>query len=431
MKPIVKLDRTLVAVEMDQTVHVMLELAAPPAPEVTERRPIDVVAVIDRSGSMSGEPLEAVLRATGQLAQLLGADDRLAVVTFDDAVDLVLPLAHHDSALARGVLRSIHSGGSTNLSGGWLKGMEILTAHGRHDALKRVLVLTDGMANIGIVDPGALSGLTSAARGQGITTSMIGFGDGYDERLLAVMADAGGGNDYWCAGADQATKVFADEFAGLASVVAQNISVEIRPTDPSADFAVLNEYPITQVPGGMQVALGDAYGDEHRRVVAMFEVKARPDAGSFQVAELIIRWASVVGEVALHTVTVPVMVGAADPALADAVEPDQEVVEHVNILRATKLRKEALEAEREGRRSDAIDRLGKALPLMRMAAAPAAEIAEMDDDLARLKRGDWHERDMKRNFAQARTQTRGRKSRYDEPGVGPTDSGSTKRPRRA
>ena len=89
MKPIVKLDRTLVAVETDQTVHVMLELAAPPAPEVTERRPIDVVAVIDRSGSMSGEPLEAVLRATSQLAQLLGTDDRLAVVTFDDTVDLV------------------------------------------------------------------------------------------------------------------------------------------------------------------------------------------------------------------------------------------------------------------------------------------------------------------------------------------------------
>ncbi len=418
MKPIVKLDRTLVAVEVDQTVHMMLELVAPAAAEVAERRPIDVVAVIDRSGSMSGEPLEAVLRATGQLAQLLGADDRLAVVTFDDSVDLVLPLAHHDAAVARKVLGSVHSGGSTNLSGGWLKGMEILTAHGRPDALKRVLVLTDGMANVGIVDRDALAGLTSAARGQSVTTSMIGFGDGYDEQLLAAMADAGGGNDYWCAGADQATKVFADEFAGLASVVAQNISVEIRPSDPSADFAVLNEFPITHVPGGRQVALGDAYGDERRRVVAMFEVKARPHAGPFQVAELVIRWASVIGEVALHTVTVPVTVGAADPALADAVVPDAEVEEHVNILRATKLRKEAFEAERQGRRGDAIDRLSQAAPLMRKAAMPAPMIAELDDDIARLKRGDWHERDMKRHYSQARTSNRGRKSRYDDPTTG-------------
>ena len=72
-----------------------------------------------------------------------------------------------------------------------------------------------------ITDADALSQLAASANAQQVTTSMIGFADGYDEQLLAALADAGGGNDYWCAGPDQATKVFADEFAGLASVVAQ------------------------------------------------------------------------------------------------------------------------------------------------------------------------------------------------------------------
>ncbi|MEZ5249952.1 MAG: VWA domain-containing protein [Ilumatobacteraceae bacterium] len=240
MKPIVKLDRTLVAVEAEQQVHMMLELTAPPAP-AARRAPIDVVAVIDRSGSMSGQPLEAVIAAVNLLFRLVGDDDRIAVVTFDDHVDLALPLAHHDTDTAWQALRRVRSGGSTNLSGGWLKAMEILAANGRAEALKRIVVLTDGMANLGITSHDSLSGLCSAAKAQAITTTMIGFGDGYEETLLAAMADAGGGNDYWCAGADQAAQVFGDEFTGLTSVVAQNISVEVRPADPSARFRVLND----------------------------------------------------------------------------------------------------------------------------------------------------------------------------------------------
>ena len=111
---------------------------------------------------------------------------------------------------------------------------------------------------------------------QGVTTSCIGFDDGYDEQLLAALADGGMGNDYWCAGPDQAAQVFADEFGGLASVVAQNVSVEIAPSDAVAATAVLNEFPITDLPGHrVQVALGDAYGSERRKLVAKFHL--RPD----------------------------------------------------------------------------------------------------------------------------------------------------------
>ncbi|MCB9392233.1 MAG: VWA domain-containing protein [Acidimicrobiaceae bacterium] len=412
MKPIVKLDRTLVAVEAEQQVHMMLELTAPPAP-AARRAPIDVVAVIDRSGSMSGQPLEAVIAAVNLLFRLVGDDDRIAVVTFDDHVDLALPLAHHDTDTAWQALRRVRSGGSTNLSGGWLKAMEILAANGRAEALKRIVVLTDGMANLGITSHDSLSGLCSAAKAQAITTTMIGFGDGYEETLLAAMADAGGGNDYWCAGADQAAQVFGDEFTGLTSVVAQNISVEVRPADPSARFRVLNEYPITVVDGGLQVALGDAYGDERRRVVAVFDVNPGPKAGPYRIADLVIRWASTVGEIALHTVTVPVMVGAGDAALADATPLDEEVVEQVNVLRVASLRKQAMQAERAGRREDAIGALEQAMPLLVSAGAPSNEIDEMHDDLRRMRRGDWSERDMKRQFSSMRSTQKGRRARYD------------------
>ena len=82
MKPSIKFDRTLVTVLVDEVVHVMLELTAPDATQV-ERAPLDVVIVLDRSGSMSGAPLESVTAATAHLLRLAGTDDRVAVVAFD------------------------------------------------------------------------------------------------------------------------------------------------------------------------------------------------------------------------------------------------------------------------------------------------------------------------------------------------------------
>ena len=91
-------------------------------------------------------------------------------------------------------------------------------------------MLTDGHANAGITGADQLVPLIKSGYRQGVTTSCIGFDDGYDEQLLAALAVGGMGNDYWCAGPDQAAQVFADEFGGLASVVAQNVSVEITPS---------------------------------------------------------------------------------------------------------------------------------------------------------------------------------------------------------
>lgn len=420
MQANVKMDRTLVAVEVDETVHVMLELVAPPAPAV-ERAPIDVVAVIDRSGSMGGQPLVSVIAATNMLIRLLDPTDRIAVVTFDDQVDLVMPLAHHDAATAAGLLAQVRAGGSTNLSGGWLKGFEILSAHGRPEAVKRVIVLTDGQANAGITSRDELATLTQGARAQQVTTTMVGFGDGFDEQLLSTMADAGGGNDYWCAGPDQAPQVFADEFTGLASVVAQNVSVEIRPTDASDGLLVLNEYPITDVDGGMQIALGDAFGEERRRVVAMLHLKPTTEIGTVHVADVVIRWASTIGPVALHTVVVPVTVGAAPGTDADRAGIDPVVTEEVNVLKIARARKEANEAARRGDHDAAGDVLRSVASLTSQARMSVPDLAEFSADIERMSSGHWMEVDSKRMHSNMRQSTKGRKTRYDDTTNQPKD----------
>lgn len=408
MKPTIKFDRTLVAVLVDEVVHVMLELAAPPAASV-ERAPLDVVVVLDRSGSMTGSPLEAVTSATAQLLRLAGPDDRMAVVAFDDEVQLVLPLTHHEPDGAGAAVRAIRCGGSTNLSGGWLKGLELLTSSPRDGALRRIIVLTDGHANAGITGPDQLVPLIKSGYGQGITTSLVGFGEGYDEQLLAALADAGMGNDYFCAGPDQAAQVFTDEFGGLASVVAQNVSVEITPSDAVAATGVLNEFPITDLPNGLQVAMGDAYGGERRKLIAKFHLRPAFVNGPIDVATLTIRWASTTGDVALHTVTVPVVVMAGagvDPAASP------EVTEEVLRLEVAKTRREARDAADRGDLKSASQLLSTGADLLTRANASPREIGELRQDAAALEEGMWSPAAAKRQYSRSRSTHKGRRTDY-------------------
>ena len=413
MRPKITFDRTIITVVENDIVHLLVELEAPPAPD-SGRQPLDVVLVLDKSGSMSGDPLASVKAATEHFLRLAGPQDRVGVVAFDDSTDLVLELAAHDTDPAIARIRSISTGGSTNLSGGWLKAIEMLEASARPEALRRVIILTDGQANVGETDPDRLASIASSARSRSITTTTIGFGDGYDERLLALIADAGTGNDYWCAGPDHAPQIFNDEFEGLASTVAQNVSVELRPASAVLGMRVLNEFPITQVAGGMQVALGDAYGSERRRVVAELLLPPVRPEGPFALGEVIVRWSTFGDAVELHTVTVPLGIGvSADPDAVDT-DADPEVLEQVNILRAAEERRNALEAYRRRDFDGASQSFSAAAQLLSDIGGDPDLILELTTDAQRMSGGDWDEMSSKKHFSERRSVNKGRRTRYDK-----------------
>lgn len=425
MKARTRLDRNVVAVDVDGTVHLLIELQAPPA-AATNRRPIDVTVVIDRSGSMSGGKLRSVLRAVAQLARLLTADDRLGIVTFDDEAQMVLPLGTHGVDEVNHVLAGIRSGGSTNLSGGWLCGYDEMVQKGRTDASKRIVVLTDGDANVGIVDPALLTGIVGGGRTREITTSVIGFGDGFNEELCAGLADAGGGEDYFCEGPDHAPTVFRKEFEGLASVVAQNIVVEIAPDPRTGSVELLSKYPSTCVDGAVRVDVGDAFGDEVRSVLAQINVAAIGEPGTVKVADVQIRWADVTGGgVAMHSTTIPVEIGAATGADADRVAPDAGVVEQVEILLAVRARRDALELAKKGDTDGARARLSEAKRIAMRYPAMREELDEIERDEWEIDSGRISASRTKNSYASEREWSRKRKKRFlagEEPDL-PRDPG--------
>jgi Ca-activated chloride channel family protein len=265
-------------------------------------------------------------------------------------------------------IASIAPGGQTNLSGGWLKGVEQLRGAPDGTGPKKVLLLSDGLANVGVTDALELARLASGATKSGIRTTTIGFGEGFDEDLMTAMADRGSGNAYFAAGVDEAAGIFAQEFEGLVSLVAQNLSVEIRPTQDVPVIEVLNDYPSIGVTGGVQIQVGDAYGEERRRIVFALQVPRLQTVGAARVADLVVRYVSLGEQVGAHELHVPVLVNLVSADEADAAAPDAQVVEEVVILKSARAQDEARRLASDG----SFDAAGK---LMRQTAEELRKLA--------------------------------------------------------
>src|SRR5829696_4981308 len=238
------------------------------------RAPINVALVLDCSGSMDGSPLEAAKEAAGRFASFLTERDRLSIVAFDDHVRTVFGPAPAGDPAALEALGRVHAGGSTNLSGGWLKGRKLVERE-LVQGTNRVVLLTDGQANAGIVDPDQLLGLAQAGAERGVSTTCIGFGAHFNEQLLEPMAAAGAGNYWYVESDDQMATIFQGEVEGLVSVAAQNVELEVRLTHPDvAGVTFLQSYPVETTPeGAWWVTLNDLYATSPRAIGIVFHVE--------------------------------------------------------------------------------------------------------------------------------------------------------------
>ncbi|MFT3766993.1 MAG: VWA domain-containing protein [Minicystis sp.] len=293
MKATYALSKPVLPVGEATRISLVMRFGADPASAAPRRR-LNLGLVLDRSGSMAGTPLKQAIRAAQALVDELSADDRVSVVIYDDSADtIVAPELAKDKGKIRDLLGKVRAGGCTNLSGGWLEGVKHVAKHAQKDVVNRVLLLTDGQANMGIQDPNVLINTARQKAEEGVVTTTLGFGTGFNEDLLIGMARAAEGNFYFIQTPDDVAQVFKIELEGLSSVVGQNLVVTVSPSDPVEHGYVLNSYRIAEREKELDVMLGDVYAVEDRVLVVQLLVRPKAE-GKVEVARIAYTFQAVV-----------------------------------------------------------------------------------------------------------------------------------------
>lgn len=278
-------NRYAMATEMSRD-HALVVIKAS-GQQLGRRAPINVCLVIDRSGSMEGEPIEYVKRACEYVVDMLEPNDILSIVTFEEQVDVLMPARRVvNKALVKEHIRRIEVGNTTNLYDGLMAGcMQISAVQAQTPGyVNRVLLLTDGEPTAGLKDFNSIMQQVSQQKSQGISITALGFGGEYNEELMAGIARRSGGNYYYIQRPDLLPEVFRRELETLMTIVAKNVRVRLQ-LSRWVQSRQVHGYQPTFAGRTAEISLPDIERGTVRTVLAELEMERHPP-GVFRVARV-------------------------------------------------------------------------------------------------------------------------------------------------
>jgi len=329
--------RAALAHNQETTLDLLVRVV-PPALEMTgDRPPLNLGLVIDRSGSMSGKKIEYARQAAVYAVQQLQPSDHVSVVVFDSYVNTLVPnTAAVDKEGILQKIRALHPGSSTALHAGWLEG-GIQVGHAlKPEWLNRVLVLSDGLANVGETNPDAIASDVHGLTQRGISTSTMGIGDDYGEDLMEVMARSGDGNFYHIESPEQLPDFFQTELHGLMATVGHTVSLGIDPKNGVTVVDILNNLDKTNTG---RLKLPNLVAGNPISVVV--RLKVPPQSASTDLCRIRLAWSDpeLQGRQKTYaTLTLPVV----EPAQLSEFPINEAVQQQVALLMSARAQEESI-----------------------------------------------------------------------------------------
>lgn len=273
----ISLTRPVILRDEAQSVFALIRLRADDARPGGERQrpPLALSLVIDRSGSMQAQGKLAYAKAAARdIVSRLSPRDSLAIVEYDNRVTVARPMARVTNRRAiRRVIDSLNPRGGTNLAGGMMAGVsQMMDPKIDPEAVRRVILLSDGLANSGVTDPRAIAAMAADARSRGVTISTMGLGLSYNEDLMQRIADAGNGQYYYIESATQIAEIFGQEMDRLFSTVTRDMKLTMA-LGRHVTGAQIYGYPAVQDDRRITVSLNDFYAGEERSLLIRFDLE--------------------------------------------------------------------------------------------------------------------------------------------------------------
>lgn len=365
----------------DQTVDVLVRITPPENNVKGNHRPnLNLSLVLDRSGSMGGRKMDEAKDAAKYCIDQLLATDRISTVIFDDNVDVLIPSQQIENRakLARAIA-SVQANGSTALHEAWVRGGLQVSEHLESNAVNRVVLITDGQANVGETRVDRIVDQTAELAAKGVTTSTIGIGADFNEDLLMPMAEAGQGNAWHVQEPQDMVKIFATELQGLVNQIGHSVRLVVKPAAGVAVAEVLNDF---ENDGANRYKLPNLQTNSSLDVVVRFKISSREKQSNVQIADLGLEYISQDSAI-LETVAASVVVDFDSAAVVADLPEDLEVAKAVLLLSNARARREAMEHLDRGQYAASMHVLKAAVVSSEVlySMAPSAALREELDDL--------------------------------------------------
>ncbi len=261
----------------DGTVSLMLNLDASNVTNLSDERnirPVDMVVVLDRSGSMDGKKIRFAKDAILKMVKNMDVEDCFGLISYSDRVTIeseLMSLTEFDRKRFPVEVNRIRVGGSTNLGEGLRQGIRMMEKMKKEERMGKIVLISDGLANRGIVDTQTLGQMAGQAPEIGFSVSTVGVGNDFNEVLMTGIADKGAGTYHYLENPDAFAKVFLNELDRTKNIAASGLEIRI-PLSPGMKLTGASGYPVIYKDNTAIVRPGNLYGGQSRKLFLTFHI---------------------------------------------------------------------------------------------------------------------------------------------------------------
>ncbi|MBW2277324.1 MAG: VWA domain-containing protein [Deltaproteobacteria bacterium] len=335
-----------------QTAYLKVGLTGFPIGAHEKRTPINVAIVLDRSGSMSGEKIRKAKEAALMAVDQLGPEDIVSVVSYNHTVDVLVPATKvRNRGQIHRRIDKLFASGNTALFAGVSKGAYEVRKFLDRNRINRVILLSDGLANVGPSSSSELASLGWSMAKEGISVTTIGLGHDYNEDLMFSLARNSDGNHAYAANATDLARIFSYEFGDLLSVVAREVHVTIRCAPGIRPVLVLGRH--AEINGDTVVArLNQIYAEQEKFLLLEVQIPASPRGSTRELATVDISYANPVSNTTDMLGATALVRFSESMAAVDANRNESVMVASVELI-ANYANKQALDLRDQGRVAEA------------------------------------------------------------------------------